>query len=560
MKKSKILLGLTALPLIAPTAILSSCNNNQESIGFYNIPREIYWLAGAEGQSDQFTIVKRKGFAIEDITDQITNVEIESSISSHIHYDLSKRCLVWDASTPQGQHIVKLKTQYENFSTEFMSVLNIVGYELFIDFDADPWYEGDKGKRYIDVEAWFPGEDIIDVTTQATLTFEPVSPDFPKDKIALKSNVDSKWIEYSDGIAPGVYAADLTAEWQGASKTQRIHFAVEEQKNKYRVDFPTKIKINSGTGSKQIKVHELQDHVWKDVSNDITIDFSRSPQPSKYSFDSETHSIFWKELTGEINSMVITVKHGEHKFNQTTIFESSPFEFELNEKGVSITNMKYSSPSVVVPDTILYDNQPKNVTQIYSVGDNLYNATSITFPKTLEYMSESILHSSSLQTITFPSDSVIQELPNMMCKDCRSLTEFIMPNSVVKVGGGVLDSCYELSKIVLSKNLKSIGNYAFKASIITEMEIPDGVTSMSDHDFENCAKLAKVNFPTGVTKMPTYTFMGCVSLKEIDYHSTLNAFKNVVSGVSRGWCDNVPRDCLIKCTDNSITLKELLGE
>ena len=61
-----------------------------------------------------------------------------------------------------------------------------------------------------------------------------------------------------------------------------------------------------------------------------------------------------------------------------------------------------------------------------------------------------------------------------------------------------------------TKNLNDVRQY------ITNVIIPDSVTSIRDASFYGCSSLTEINIPDSVTSIGDAAFFDCVSLKEIN--------------------------------------------
>ena len=93
-------------------------------------------------------------------------------------------------------------------------------------------------------------------------------------------------------------------------------------------------------------------------------------------------------------------------------------------------------------------------------------------------------------------------------------------------GTGNMDSWYynspwsgyktAIKKVVVENGITSIGNYAFyQCANIESVIIPDGITSVGDWAFYYCSSLKSINFPESVTTIGWYTFGYCTSLTNV---------------------------------------------
>ena len=93
-------------------------------------------------------------------------------------------------------------------------------------------------------------------------------------------------------------------------------------------------------------------------------------------------------------------------------------------------------------------------------------------------------------------------------KDC---VNYIIPNSVTKIGDGAFSWCKSLQSITIPNSVTSIGDYAFKqCESLQSVTIPNSVTSIGDHAFEQCDSLQSVTIPNSVTKIGNGAFYGCI--------------------------------------------------
>ena len=96
------------------------------------------------------------------------------------------------------------------------------------------------------------------------------------------------------------------------------------------------------------------------------------------------------------------------------------------------------------------------------------------------------------------------------------VTDLIIPDSVTSIGNSALSGCTSLTSITIGNGVTSIGDSAFSGcTSLTSITIPDSVTSIGDDAFYKCTSLTSVTIGNGVTSIGDYAFSYCDSLQEV---------------------------------------------
>ena len=167
------------------------------------------------------------------------------------------------------------------------------------------------------------------------------------------------------------------------------------------------------------------------------------------------------------------------------------YNFGEEEMSVIVTHkystqeMMYCHPcnsyagNVVIPETILYENQIYNVTAIgVSAFARCDNLTNVSMPESINYIGDYAFESCyNLNNITIPNN--VTTIGRMSFSSCESFSEVIIPNNVITIGNSAFIGCYNTLNITIGENVTTIGNRAFNScNGITCVMIPEKVVSI----------------------------------------------------------------------------------
>ena len=90
------------------------------------------------------------------------------------------------------------------------------------------------------------------------------------------------------------------------------------------------------------------------------------------------------------------------------------------------------------------------------------------------------------------------------------MTDLVIPNTVTSIGQYAFYGCSGLTSVVIPNSVTSIGQIAFcGCSGLTSVVIPNTVTSIGQGAFKNCSGLTSVTIPNSVTTIGACSFWNC---------------------------------------------------
>ena len=196
---------------------------------------------------------------------------------------------------------------------------------------------------------------------------------------------------------------------------------------------------------------------------------------------------------------------------------------------------------------------PGSVTSIgFEAFAGCFRLTSISIPDGVTSIGNGVFsRCSGLTSVTIPDG--VTSIGDMTFYGCSGLTSITIPSSVTSIGAGAFRNCSGLTSITIPDSLTRIENFAFKGCSgltevhiydltawcgtsfdgaeanpcyyakhlilngeeITNLVIPDGVTSIEYYAFSGCSKLTSISIPDSVTRIGNYAFYNCSGLMSI---------------------------------------------
>ena len=113
------------------------------------------------------------------------------------------------------------------------------------------------------------------------------------------------------------------------------------------------------------------------------------------------------------------------------------------------------------------------------------------------------------------------------------LTSVSIPSTVMKIKGYAFSYCRYLSSLTFAgkSKLEFIGDHSFVSVKLTDIVLPEGVTTIEYSAFGNCSSIKSVTLPSTISSIDVYAFAHCRNLDNIYIYSdpsklTWNADQN----------------------------------
>jgi len=196
---------------------------------------------------------------------------------------------------------------------------------------------------------------------------------------------------------------------------------------------------------------------------------------------------------------------------------------------------------------------PESVTTIEGNAFCGSGITSITIPKNVTTIGYAPFNSCPLlTTIIVDPDNRVYDSRN----NCNAIIE--------TVSNTLIQGC---SNTIIPASVTTIGEYAFQASNLTSITIPEGVTYISSNAFRLCEELETIILPEGLQAIGNEAFFNCKKLQSIIIPKSVTSFGwgvflfcTSLSSISIDWPDeitSIPANMFDECHNlTSINIPE----
>ena len=99
---------------------------------------------------------------------------------------------------------------------------------------------------------------------------------------------------------------------------------------------------------------------------------------------------------------------------------------------------------------------------------------------------------------------------------------------VTTIGDSAFYNCGDLTAVTLPDSLTSIGQWSFRETGLTSIEIPELVTTIGNAAFMSCKDLTTVNLPDNVNSIGSSAFSSCTSLTNVNLPKMITTLKGNV--------------------------------
>ena len=236
------------------------------------------------------------------------------------------------------------------------------------------------------------------------------------------------------------------------------------------------------------------------------------------------------------------------------------------------------SGEITIPSSVSYNGQIYSVTRI---GGNAFQncsaLTSVTIPNSVTSIGGNAFQNcSALTSITIPNS--VTSIEGSAFTDCSALTnvyyngsvtdwcqidfsdmssnplsgaklyinnqlvtDLVIPDEVTTIKDFAFFGYTSLTSVTIGNSVTSIGSDAFgDCSALTSVTIPNSVTSIENYAFSRCSALTSVTIPNSVTSIGNAAFSNCSSLTSVTIPSSVTsigdkAFVNCSSLTSVNW-------------------------
>ena len=220
------------------------------------------------------------------------------------------------------------------------------------------------------------------------------------------------------------------------------------------------------------------------------------------------------------------------------------------ENGIGNSDFYYGA--ITIPKRVSKENVTYDVT---SIGNSAFvrcsGMTSVSIPNSVTSIRSSAFSGcSGLTSITIPNS--VTSIGNTAFQNCSGLTSIHISDlawwcNTDFSSSGLLDNVHhlylgdqEITNLVIPEGVTTISSETFrKCAYITSVTIPNSVTSIGGGAFYGCSALTSVTIPNSVTSIGGSAFQGCSGLTSVTIPNSVTSIGSIAF-YGTAWYNNQP--------------------
>jgi hypothetical protein len=189
------------------------------------------------------------------------------------------------------------------------------------------------------------------------------------------------------------------------------------------------------------------------------------------------------------------------------------YEYEINiDEHTTTFNEKYLKTSEYIDSTNIKSKYSSNILKRRIYDYNKCSVEKIELGENVKYIEPGAFNFVSTKTLILPN--YLEQLGGFQCNE--TLKEIIIPDLITDIPSYCFDKCYELEKVIMGKNVKRLGKFAFGSCKKLKNIDLSNVDELDSCDFINCKSLTSVVLSKNIKVIPDCCFGGCSNLANIN--------------------------------------------
>ena len=270
---------------------------------------------------------------------------------------------------------------------------------------------------------------------------------------------------------------------------------------------------------------------------------------------------FSKKAVSLVIAMIIMAVVATLAFSGTiaSAETSGDFTYTVKDGKATITKYNGTATNLTIPSTLGGAKVTTIARNSFTGNNTIVNltipatVTSIDSVASYDQDEAAFYACKKLQTVTFVEGTSDAYIGDYAFENCVALLSVDIPGNYVSIGHGAFancsmmtsmkfnpssysyanqtiysyafSGCTKLKSISLPNTLKTIGEFSFQGTAITNLVVPEGVTVIKRAAFRNCGNLLSVSFPstlTSIDSVPSYdsdegVFYNCSKLQSVTF-------------------------------------------